>query len=1306
MSGPNKDQQRAIDATSHEDVIISAGAGSGKTFTLSIKIYEMVKRHDVLPSELLVLTFTNNAAHEMKERIVAEFKKNNSPYADEMISAHIQTFDAFSLYLVTKYAGKLSLSDKINNMDSSLLEAKKLEFLDEIFDEHYKNDKERMEKVLVKYNLQDDKNSKNVILDLYKNFDKMLEKERNDFIKNYQNNYLNRDFYDSLRHEYAESLREDISFALRYAEFLEYSGNSLEQDPSLIHQIGKILSFKDNFTQSCLNLQFDDEQIQQVYDELVPILESKNDDALFSFLPSLKEKYPDFFNNYKGTAAKKFLASYLRPNVILTFDKERDYQRFIDQSDDILLFIEMEEELRHKIEEYEKKSNTFSFSSISSLALKLLQDEQYKEVGDEIRNQFRFIMIDEYQDTNDLQEAFIAGLMKERKDGTRAHLFCVGDAKQSIYGFRNSNVALFNKRIEEYSVPSKEHYVIAMNRNYRSKKAVLDDINYIFDRYMTNEHGNITYLDPLQQLVCGTGGEKDMERKEGYGIIRLMYPTLKKETTSEKKKNECLAIIQDIKERMKNETMENRDGTKRPLCYSDFCILVRTKSGYSLYQQLFKENGIPLNNISKTNLKGIDAILLLQSLISLLDYKINHTRADVYHLFASVARSYIYQYDDDTIYKYVTYCEEKEGKMVRSLKRINDSEIMKTLDKFIFEHQKDSFDHIFLDLLNTFHIIDKLYLIGNVEDNIAKIESLHQMVVSGENMQEGLNEFVARFKTMDKYDLELNSDTLIKQEDAVDLMTIHASKGLEREIVYMPVSFNQKTSTPGMKKPDYDFSKEYGILLPDYGFGRDYSEERDDEGRYGPIDYPLYTLPYFLFKKKTNDPERDEHVRLVYVALTRAKRALVIVGNNSRSDASAKNKETLYGMMNYVPHVRRFSDPVLPFVEKYCNKEEKKKYQSMLNACLNFNPKFSVTDFKKESDFAFYDKVSNFIKGELDRQLEEQVDSMLLTVYEHLKEEYSSKEFTLDELTSMYLCDPSIHTFDDYLDNMKNEKDLDLESDDDDDDESEETVENEDADLDREELKDKILDFGKKLKEEDKSLYPYSQSSYTDTKLKIYLLSYYLFLKTSSSDTTFVSYYKKDEYPDLYQIKPLLDCTAVIKKEIVIDDPKKDERMKDKDKEIVFVKKEHKRASMKPVDTENEVTEALERGIRLHRLMELVSFTTRDTSFIKNVHDRKMIDSILSLPLFDGVNEDMVNKEFAYFDEEYSTSGSIDLLIRNKDNTFTIVDYKTSHIDKEEYDEQLMTYRRNVESIFGVNDNQVRMVLLSLRTGKTREVKD
>ena len=164
--------------------------------------------------------------------------------------------------------------------------------------------------------------------------------------------------------------------------------------------------------------------------------------------------------------------------------------------------------------------------------------------------------------------------------------------------------------------------------------------------------------------------------------------------------------------------------------------------------------------------------------------------------------------------------------------------------------------------------------------------------------------------------------------------------------------------------------------------------------------------------------------------------------------------------------------------------------------------------------------------------------------------------------------------------------------------------------------------------------------------------------------------------------------------------------MKDKDKEIVFVKKERKRASMKPVDTENEVTEALERGVRLHRLMELVSFTTRDTSFIKNVHDRKMIDSILSLPLFDGVSEDMVNKEFAYFDEEYSTSGSIDLLIRNKDNTFTIVDYKTNDIDKEEYDEQLKTYRRNVLSIFGTKENQVRMVLLSLRTGKTREVKD
>lgn len=1331
MSGPNINQQKAIDATSLEDVIVSAGAGSGKTFTLSLKIYEMVKRGDIKPSELLVLTFTNNAAHEMKERIIRQFRENNSPFADEMVSSHIQTFDSFSLYLVSKYAGRLHLSDKISNMDESILTAKKREFLDEIFSRHYKFDKERMKRVLVKYNLIDDKKSKDVVLDLYDRLDSMLLKDRDDFIKNYESRYLSRDNYDRMRHQYADTLRDEIKVALCLSDYYDGRDQKLKDgfkdgDDSDLYLKIRALDNIDSFKEDYKNCSYTDKFIPPVYEELVQVLNSNDDDTLFSFLQTAKSKYPDFFNGRKGSKiesklARKSLSSVLTPESILLLDKEKDYQRLLDQKEDVMLFLEMEEELRGMVSEYERRSNCFTFSSISAMALRLLEEEEFSDIADDIREEFHFIMIDEYQDTNDLQEAFLSALMKERKsDKGRAHLFCVGDAKQSIYGFRNSNVALFNKRIEEYSSESKEHYVIAMNTNYRSQKAVLDDINYIFDRYMTKDHGDIHYLDPLQQLVSGRGGEKDMERKDGFGIKRLLYPVVRKETGRDRKRNECLAIIADIKKRIETETIQDKNGPRK-MQYSDFCILVRTKGGYSIYQQLFKENGIPLNNIAKSDLKSIDPILVIQSLVTLLDARMNHHEADIYHLFASIARSYIYRYDDDKIYQLITYKEERDGVMTRSLRLIYEDEILKTMDNFIAEHKGDSFDHIYVDLLNTFHIIDKLYLIGNVEDNVSKIESLHQMIINGENMQEGLSEFVLRFHNMDKYKVVLSSDTLIQQENAVDLMTIHASKGLEREIVYMPVSFNNRSTTPTMTKPDYDFSLEYGILLPDYaGFGK---EDVDDSLPYIPSDYPYLTMPYFLYKRKDKDPERDEHVRLVYVALTRAKNALVIVGNPADSEKTARKNENLYGMLSYIPHVKKFTPNVIPYIQKYCSAKQIERYESFVKAVMDFNMKYNSSDFKKENDFKYYQGVGQYLKETLASNLDDLMNQMLKVVYDALKSQYEYTDFTLDQLARMYTLDETIHTFDDFLNKIKSKKDEIVDEDDDEENDNndgddaiaDDEIDMDDTSLSKEEWEEKLKEFSNLLKGEDASLLPYKNNDGTKEekaiKLSVGLLPYYLFLETSSSQMSEISYFKENEYPDLHEMISLSSVNGKKSADIFFDDPSLDktinglDRMDKSDVEVQLEKKEHQRASMSLKDEDDDVLQALERGIRLHRYMELVSFTTRDTSFIKKETDRRKIDYILSIPLLKHVDESMVRKEYTYYDEELSTYGSIDLLIIH-DDQYTIVDYKTSNIDHVEYDRQLKVYRDNISKIFHVDNSHIKMILLSLKDGKTREVKD
>ena len=141
----NAEQLEAIDVSVNKNVLVSAAAGSGKTKTLSIRVFELINSGKIKPSELLVLTFTKNAAHEMKTRIINTFKKNGAhDLANQMKSAHIQTFDSFSLELVEKYAGRLGLADTISIIDESIIKLKKTSILKEILNDYYTNDKERI----------------------------------------------------------------------------------------------------------------------------------------------------------------------------------------------------------------------------------------------------------------------------------------------------------------------------------------------------------------------------------------------------------------------------------------------------------------------------------------------------------------------------------------------------------------------------------------------------------------------------------------------------------------------------------------------------------------------------------------------------------------------------------------------------------------------------------------------------------------------------------------------------------------------------------------------------------------------------------------------------------------------------------------------------------------------------------------------------------------------------------------------------------------------------------------------------------
>lgn len=1308
----NEKQLLAVEAKNNQDVIISAGAGSGKTATLSEKIFHMVDSEDELvnvePSQLLVLTFTKNAAHEMKERILRIFKSNNSPKAKKMLSSHVQTFDSFSSYLVTSNASALGISDKINNLSEMVLKTKEKEFLDEIFEESYSDPilKDRMIKSFYKFNLQNDDNSKKDVLFVYDKLSNMLPKYRENFIKSYDEVFYSKEMFDEIWQKANMDKKTSLINCLRYCSYISEHQSSLESETFNYEAIVSSLKSNIAFTKSLTDISLGtDKVLSQFVDNLVEFLLNVGDENLYPELFRFKEENSGFFNKRytdKSTCKADIsivhkLKEEFKLATQFSLGKDELYNRWFSLKDDVHLLIDLAEKLRLRIEDYKKKTNSYTFSDISAMALKLLTEPQYENIAESLREEFRYIMVDEYQDTNDVQEIFLASLMMPRKDGGRAHLFCVGDAKQSIYGFRNSNVALFNKRIVDYKISENEdvtkaeHFVIDMNTNYRSAKEVLDDINYLFDYYMTVDHGDIKFTDKLQQLIPGQ--KSNGERRLGYGIKRITYSKVNNEKKSDSVKNECACIIQDIMKKM-SENPERK--------YSDFCILTRTKSKFSVYQKMFQEAGIPLNNNVRTNLRGVDAIIVLQSLISLLDWKINHSqKVDYRHLFASVARSYAFEYTDQQLYDILTYKDEKGNE---SNDRLFTDPLMVKIDNFSKNHLRSSFDTIFVNLINEFSIVSKLYKVGDYEDNVNKIESLYQIALNSIAVGEGLKDFVELFKNINKYDLQMDTDTIIQEDDAVDLMTIHASKGLERKIIYLPVSCNELSKGNQMSKPDISYSDEYGFILPDYGYNPDNVSFDLKCGNEIPDSYPYKTLPALLMKNDRKDPERDEQVRLVYVALTRAKDAIYIVGNDPSSEKADKSSENLYGMLNTAPHVELLTDNIISLVDKSENAGLLDKYYYYASLIRSFEMPLTLDDFESKDQFENYHKVGEeYILETLKELLHSVEEELLQMIFDKYGPEFIYRDFTPDELIRLKSLDSSIHSVKDYLDKLQAA--FLEEVDEADEDEVNETLENVPGIDEMETILNDFL-IGMRNEDIDKMGVVHPANAKKDEKHKLYInamVKCITFDKFEDCEIYYKDYSNGDKYLDQHEhlnkieeikfqnaVKPIFTLPAKEK----IDDA-----------EIEFKERVKLRASHVSLnDEDNDVEAAKARGTRYHRLMELTNFTTRDTSFIKNEKDRKLVDSVLKLSLFDGITEENVKKEFSYYDEARLTNGSIDLLIE-KDGRFLILDYKTTDIEPLYYDDQLNVYQENVCRIFNVTPDKVDKCLLSLTTRKLRFVK-
>lgn len=805
MSNLTEEQKLAVDKKD-TNIIVSAGAGSGKTTVLKTRVLRELM-DGVNINNLIILTFTNNAAAEMKERI-RKIINENQEVKDQALyldSAYITTFDSFAQSLVKKYNYLLNMSKNFSIIDSSIISIEIDHAIDEIFEELYARENDDFTSLISNFQIKDDKDIRKAVKKYYSNLSNVIDK--NEFLDSYIDKHFSEAFINEAFSQY-----ENIVFKLRdeYLALLEelkdytVSDNAVTFNEALYNNLDNASTFEE-----LLTIDFKICRANKGYYE-------EESNPLRNDLKKLREEIESYLLEDKPTLIEHFKSTKNNTQVIIDILKELD----------------------KRITKFKDSHNSYEFSDIALKAIELVKNN--KNVRDEIKYNTYEIMIDEYQDTNDIQEEFISYIQND-------NVYMVGDIKQSIYRFRNANPYIFKKKYDDYS-NNNNGFKIDLNKNFRSRNEVVNNINLIFDNIMFDDIGGADYKNQ-HEMIYGNKSYLEHINNNSYDMEILSYST--KDTEYKSIEAEAFIIANDILKRINEKekvTFIDSDGMKsREIEYQDFCILVDKSKNFDLLKKVLEYHGIPTIIYKDISIKDEDEIYILKNLINLIiKVKENRFDNDFIHYYMSIARSYVFKMSDEEVYEVIRDKSYKNTELYKIA-----LEITKMMDGL-------SNKELLSKIISRFDIVNKLVLVGDVEERLTKLEYFINNATNlnnfGMNIYELSEYFDAILNGDDDIKMSTNKDT---SSNSVKIMTIHASKGLEYPYVYLPYLNNNFKKSPDNSK--FKYSSEYGFIIPFF---------KDGIGQ---------TFMNNLSKHHDDEAELSEKIRLFYVALTRAKEKLIII---------------------------------------------------------------------------------------------------------------------------------------------------------------------------------------------------------------------------------------------------------------------------------------------------------------------------------------------------------------------------------------------------------------------------------------------
>lgn len=847
-----KAQQSVIDVRG-KNILVAAAAGSGKTAVLVERILQLITdpQRPVDVDRILVVTFTKAAAAQMRERIydAIEIRLSECPTDENLIrqstlihTAMIMTIDSFCVFLLRNHFHEIGLDPAFRIGDESELSMLRAQVMEALMDEAYESEDASVRDCVAFFNRKVlDELLEDVIIKVY-NFA--------------QSSPWPMKWLSACEESYVPQTAQELEQTTWAQDFLALARQYLQEGKNRIEK-GLFLCGEPGGPKAYLqNLTSDKEIVDslllcETYETLYDALQQVS----FSRLSTKKEEAdPDLKQEVKvlRDSAKACITACRDMICMHTLTKEFGYlseSRSVFQG---LLMLTRQFSERYLEEKLNK--NIIDFSDEVHMALSILvnPDGSATNVAKAYQAYFSEIMIDEYQDSNLVQELLLSRIaMQSETSGNR---FMVGDIKQSIYRFRLANPELFLEKYNTYPTDyTSKDIRINLNQNFRSRKEVIDTVNCIFEKIMTKSVGGVVYDDDAKLYL----GADYPEGKDGeFDTEYLLYERSEKDDLIQA---EAEMIAGKIDALMRECRVTGEDGTLRAARYSDIVILLRsTKEVEAVWKRIFLAHGIPMKTESRTGYFDTDEI---QSVISFL--KVIENPFDDIALVGTMKSVFGGMNDEDLARLKLL---SKDGKWMERLHMSEEIHHKAFCEKIA--HYQALSDYMGIYELLTVIFEDFKYqeyvsaLPGGAQKR-ANVEMLLAKALSFEKTTyHGLYSFVNYIKQLHKYEVEMGqADVSGEANDAVTLMTIHKSKGLEFPIVF--VSRLHKQFNMADQKNVLSLDMTYGIAM-DFANRKKHTKAK--------------SLRKQAFIAKEKLAMLGEELRIFYVALTRAKEKLILTG--------------------------------------------------------------------------------------------------------------------------------------------------------------------------------------------------------------------------------------------------------------------------------------------------------------------------------------------------------------------------------------------------------------------------------------------